>query len=198
MASVKGNYTFPAGDVKVRFTIHLLCDEADLMATRILQHVGGEVWHFARERSYEFQDILDNRDLIERIVLKSQVVSHQESGFLGIRYTLSPVSQFVSKIDFEFTEVTENISRSEVVVLSPPPEPAARDVVNLEKPEPPKKTVAEKVTERIGEKADRLVSVSKAAEELLKRYAPEMERDPELAKALNNLVDAEKNNVFDP
>ena len=73
-----------------------------------------------------------------------------------------------------------------------------REVIKyIEKPNPLKKTIADKVTERIGEKADRLVSLSKATEELLKRYAPEMERDPELAQALNNLVEVEKIKAFD-
>ena len=126
MSTVKGKYTFPSCDVDVRFTLHLLCDEVDDIVTALLHHVGEEVWHFTRERRYSFEDIEENRALIERVLLKSQLVSHRERGFLGVTYTHSPVSQFASKVDLEFTKVVEEKKprrekRSHVVVLSPPP-----------------------------------------------------------------------------
>ena len=192
MATVKGKYKYVWGDVEIKFTIHLLCDEGSSIATRLLREVGRIVQSFTDGRDYTFDDIVENRALIERVLLGSRFET-------GSTFASAPVDRFASKIDLEFTKIIEDQPRSEVVVLSPWPEPIVGEVVQeVEFPERTKtKTLADKVKEHIAEKADRLVAVSNVTKELLERYAPEMESDPELQEALTNLLATEKINAFD-
>lgn len=192
MATVKGKYKYVWGDVEIMFTIHLLCDEGSSIATWLLREVGRIVQGFTDGRDYTLDDILENQTLIERVLMDSKFKT-------GAPFASAPVSLFASKIDLEFTQIVEQRPRSEVMVLSSWPEPVVADVAqDVESAEPTKaKTIADEVRQHIAAKADRLVAVSNVTKELLERYAPEMESDPDLEEALTNLLATEKINAFD-
>ena len=189
MVKGKGQFYVQDAQVKLTFQLDLLCDETSSLASWLLMSVDYIIQSFVSARRYTFEELVENHTLIERVVMEGRFPHGRCS---------HPVSRFASKIDLEFTKIQDEKPRSEVVVLSPPPEPVVCEVINyIEKPDSPKKTIGDRVAERIGEEADRLVSVSKAKDEVLKRYAPEMERDPELAQDLKNLLDIERINSFD-
>lgn len=100
MATVKGKYRYVWGDVEIKFTIHLLCDEGSSIATRLLREVGRIVQSFTDGRDYTFDDIVENRALIERVLLGSRFET-------GSTFASAPVDRFASQIDLEFTKIVE-------------------------------------------------------------------------------------------
>ena len=191
MATVKGKYKYVWGEVEVRFTVHLLCDDASPIATCLLNQVGHLVQDFTDSRDYALQDILENRALIERVLMESKFNTTSTCAS-------APVSLFASKIDLEFTQIVEKKPRSEAVVLSPPPEPVVREVINyIDRPEPPKKTIADKIKDDLEQKIIRFVSVSDATAELLERYEPQMKNNPELRARLTRFLEKEEIDQFD-
>jgi hypothetical protein len=209
MATVKGTGEINVADgrARVTFTIHLRCDDTDRKITPLLGQVAGIVGEFVSGRGYAFQDVVDNQFLISRAVLKRNFMSLY-GGFFGTSYAATLVGDCASKIDLEFTKIAEEKQpppplRPEVLTPSSLAEPAVREVIKyVERPEPEAeptkpKTAEDEVRERIEKKAMAVVAVSNTTKELLERYAPQMEADPDLREALTRLLESEKINAFD-
>lgn len=172
MATVMGAVYHHLTCVMTKYTLHLINDPEDGVIAEMLEEINGQIYlcGFSRDE-YE-----GNVDLLSRKLLNHRLNSYVR------------VEKYVSQIDLTF------------VKQSIPWEIQSRDQESsgaAALPDSQQKSVAEKVKDQLAEKADRLVSVSKATEELMERYAAEMERDPDLREALTRLLESEKINALD-
>jgi hypothetical protein len=205
MASVKGNGHLQAkkDNVRLDFVIDLCCDELDHRVPYLQEQVPQRVSDFVRQRNYDFAELMEKQALVKRQVLSEEIrsffchTSYKElMRDIELKFSLMPKPVEPPQPKVIYQEVIKYVDRPVVEVKEVE---VIKEVVKyIPRPEAPKKTVADKVKDRIAERVDQLVSVSGVTKELLARYAPEMEQDPDLREALTNLLQTEKMNVFDP